>query len=107
MRPRRRWEDNIRMDLKEMRINTRNWIHSTQSWDYWRCLMNARLNNRLQYVMVLDPTRRRSLGKPRWEDSVRIKPNEIYVNMRNWINSTQNRDYWRSFVDVALNLRVP
>ena len=25
-RPRRRWEDNIRMDLKEMRINTRNWI---------------------------------------------------------------------------------
>ena len=25
-RPRRRWEDNIRMDLKEIGINTRNWI---------------------------------------------------------------------------------
>ena len=25
-RPRSRWEDNIRMDLKEMCINTRNWL---------------------------------------------------------------------------------
>ena len=25
-RPRRRWEDSIRMDLKEMGINTRNWV---------------------------------------------------------------------------------
>ena len=27
-RPRRRWEDNIRIDLKEIYINTRNWIDS-------------------------------------------------------------------------------
>ena len=25
-RPRRRWEDNIRMKLTEMGINTRNWV---------------------------------------------------------------------------------
>ena len=25
-RPRRRWEDNIRMDLEEIIINTRNWL---------------------------------------------------------------------------------
>ena len=25
-RPRRRWEDNIRMDLKEIYISTRNWV---------------------------------------------------------------------------------
>ena len=25
-RPTRRWEDNIRMDLKEIGINTRNWF---------------------------------------------------------------------------------
>ena len=31
-RPRRRWEDNIRMDLKEMGINT-NLIHSSQERD--------------------------------------------------------------------------
>jgi hypothetical protein len=25
-RPRHRWEENIRMDLKEIGINTRNWV---------------------------------------------------------------------------------
>ena len=29
-RPRRRWEDNIRMDLTEIGVITRNWIDSTQ-----------------------------------------------------------------------------
>ena len=29
-RPRRRWEGNIRMDLKEISINTRNWVDSSQ-----------------------------------------------------------------------------
>ena len=33
-RPRRRWEDNIRMDLKEIGINTRNWVDSAQDRDY-------------------------------------------------------------------------
>ena len=42
-RPRRRWEDSIRMDLKEIGINTRNWFDSAQNRDYWRALMNAAL----------------------------------------------------------------
>ena len=29
-RPRRRWEENIRMDLKEIGINTRNWVDSAE-----------------------------------------------------------------------------
>ena len=29
-RPRHRWEENIRMDIKEIGVNTRNWIHSGQ-----------------------------------------------------------------------------
>ena len=33
-RPRRRWEDNIRMDLKEIGIDTRNWVYSVQNKDY-------------------------------------------------------------------------
>ena len=28
--PRRRWEDNIGMDIKEIGINMRNWVDSTQ-----------------------------------------------------------------------------
>ena len=43
-RPRRRWEDNIRTDLKEIGINTRNCVDSTQDRDYWRVLVNAALN---------------------------------------------------------------
>ena len=29
-RPRRKWEDNIRVDLEEIVINARNWIDSVQ-----------------------------------------------------------------------------
>ena len=35
-RPRRRWEDNIRMDLKEIGINTRNWVDSALDRNYFR-----------------------------------------------------------------------
>ena len=46
-RPRRRWEGNIRMDLKEIGIDTRNSIDSAQYRDYWRALVNAALNLRV------------------------------------------------------------
>ena len=46
-RPRRRLEDNIRMDPKEIGINTRNWVDSAQDGDYWRALVNAALNLRV------------------------------------------------------------
>ena len=37
-RPRRRWEDIIRMDHKDIGINTRNWVDLTQDMYYWRPL---------------------------------------------------------------------
>ena len=43
-RPRRRWEDNIRMHLEETDINKRNWVDSAQHKDDWRALVNAALN---------------------------------------------------------------
>ena len=46
-KPRRRWEDNIRMDLEEMGINVRNWVDSAQDRDYWRALVNVALNLRV------------------------------------------------------------
>ena len=46
-RPRRRWEDNIRMDLEEIGINAGNWVDSTQDRNYWRALLNAALNLRV------------------------------------------------------------
>ena len=42
-RPTRRWEDNIRMDLEYMGINTRNWVDSAQDRDYWRATLSLRV----------------------------------------------------------------
>ena len=43
-RPRRRWEDNIRMDLEEIGTNAGNWIDSAQDMNYWKALVNATLS---------------------------------------------------------------
>ena len=43
-RHRRRREDNIRMNLEEIGINVGNWVDSAQDRNYWRALVNARLN---------------------------------------------------------------
>ena len=40
-RPRRRWEDNIRMDLEEICINAENCVDSAQDRNYWRALENV------------------------------------------------------------------
>ena len=40
-RPRRRWEDNIRMDLEDCLAG--NWVDSAQNRDYGRALVNAAL----------------------------------------------------------------
>ena len=46
-RPGRRWEDNIRMDLKAIGINTRNWVSSVQDRYCWIALVNEALNLRV------------------------------------------------------------
>ena len=46
-RPRRRWEDNIRMDFQEIGINAGNWVDSAQDRNYLRGLVNAALNLRV------------------------------------------------------------
>ena len=46
-RPRRRWEDNIRMDLEERGINAGNRVDSAQDTNYWRALVNAALSLRV------------------------------------------------------------
>jgi hypothetical protein len=39
-RPRRRWEDNIKMDLREIGIDGANWSRLTQDWVQWRTFVN-------------------------------------------------------------------
>ena len=46
-RPRRRWEENIRMGLEEIGINAGNYVDSGQHRVYWSALVNATLNLRV------------------------------------------------------------
>ena len=43
-RPKLRWEDNIRMDSKEICIDKRNWFDSGHDRGYWRAPVKAALN---------------------------------------------------------------
>ena len=54
-------------------------------------------------------TGKRPLGRPRrrWENSIRIYLKEIGIKTRNWVDSAQDRDYWKPLVNAALNPRVP
>jgi hypothetical protein len=40
-RPRRRWVDNIKMDLREIVWHGMDWIDLAQNRDQWRALVNA------------------------------------------------------------------
>jgi hypothetical protein len=40
-RPRRKWENNIKMDLQEMGCVGMDWIQLAQDRDMWRALVNA------------------------------------------------------------------
>jgi len=46
-RPRRRWVDNIRMDLQEVECGYMNWIGLAQDRDRWRRLVSAVMNLRV------------------------------------------------------------
>jgi len=46
-RPRRRWEDSIKMDLQEVGCEGTDWIELAQDRDRWWALVNAVMNLRV------------------------------------------------------------
>jgi hypothetical protein len=46
-RPRRRWENNIKMDLREIGIKGANWIRLAQDRFQWRAFVNTVMNLRV------------------------------------------------------------
>jgi len=48
IRPRRRWEDNIRMDLRTIRWEGVDWIHLAQDSDQRRAIVNTVMKLRVQ-----------------------------------------------------------
>jgi hypothetical protein len=47
VRPRRKWEDNIKMDLREIGIDGANWIQLAQDMIQWRAFVNTVINLRV------------------------------------------------------------
>jgi hypothetical protein len=47
-RPRRRWDDNITMDLQEVRCWGMDWIGLAMYRDRWRAIVNLVMNLRVQ-----------------------------------------------------------
>ena len=60
-------------------------------------------------ILTGKPTGKRPLGRPRrrWEDNIRMDHEEMGITTGNWVDSAQDRNYWRALVNAALNLRVP
>jgi hypothetical protein len=46
-RPRRRWEDGIRMDLEKIGLGDVDWIRLSQDRDRWRAVVSAVMNLRV------------------------------------------------------------
>jgi hypothetical protein len=46
-RPRRKWEDNIKMHLRDVGIDRANWVRLAQDRVQWRAFVNAVMNLRI------------------------------------------------------------
>jgi hypothetical protein len=46
-RPKRRWEDGVRMDIREIGLRSVDWIRLAQDRDWWRAVVSAVMNLRV------------------------------------------------------------
>jgi hypothetical protein len=60
-------------------------------------------------VLVGRPETKRPLERPRrrWEDNIKMDPQDVGWGGMGWIGVAQDRDIWRAFVNAVMNLRVP
>jgi hypothetical protein len=60
-------------------------------------------------ALVIKPEGKRPLGRPRrrWVDNIKMDVREIGWDGVDWIELAQDRDQWRDFVNMVMNLRVP
>jgi hypothetical protein len=43
----------------------------------------------------------------RWEDNIKMDPQEVEFGDMDWIELAQDRDRWRALVNTVMNLRFP
>ena len=53
VRPRRRWEDNIKMDLQELGGSCGDWMELAEDRDRWQALVSTVMNLRVPKIHVL------------------------------------------------------
>ena len=72
-------------------------------------ILISTINRSAFKILIGKPTGKRPSGRPRrrWEDNIRMDLEEIGFSAGNWVDSAQDRNYWRALVNAALNLRVP
>ena len=59
-------------------------------------------------ILIGPSVGKRPLGRPRrtLEDNIKIGHKKVVDSTRNWVDSAQDRLYWRALVNAGLNLRV-
>ena len=129
-RPRRRWVDNIRMDLQEVGCGPKR----DEVKRGWRKLHIEEFNDVLltQYcsgdkieesvaghvgrmgersgvyrVLVGKPEGKRPLARPRrkWDDNIKMDLQEVGCGGMNWMELAQGRKRWRALMNAVMNLR--
>ena len=58
-------------------------------------------------VLVGKPEGKRPLGRPRWEDNLKMDLQEVDCGGMDWIELAKDRDRWRALVSTVMNLWVP
>ena len=60
-------------------------------------------------VLVRKPKGKRPLGRPRRrsEDNIKMDLREVGCGVMDWMELAQDRDRWRTLVNVAMNLWAP
>jgi hypothetical protein len=60
-------------------------------------------------VLVGKPDGKKTLGRPRrrWDDNMKMDLQKVGWGGMDWTDLSEDRDWWRAFVNSVTNLRVP
>ncbi|KAJ4428777.1 hypothetical protein ANN_25770 [Periplaneta americana] len=90
-RPRRRWEDNIKMDLREVGYDDRDWINLAQDRDRWQAYVRAAMNLRYHQTQVVEGGSKRrfrfSTVNPKSKEASLVHRSSTRVCVRNCVSS--------------------